>query len=96
MSIFVLSSDKGMECIISGADIKTAIHDNKSALYYYTGDKSKIVNIIIDKELNNVGNNYIIKVNYLKYNDKYILTENVNVVILHACEIDENKMPWEN
>lgn len=96
MSIFILSADTGRECIISGIDIKTAIYDNKSVLYYYTGgDKSKIVNIIIDKELSNVGNNYIIKVNYLKYNNKYILTENVNVVILHAHEIDENKMPWE-
>lgn len=97
MSIFILSADTGRECIISGIDIKTAIYDNKSVLYYYTGgDKSKIVNITIEKELDNKGNNYIINVNFLKYNNKYILTENENIVILRACEIDENKMPWEN
>ena len=95
MSIFILSSDKGRECIISGLDIKTAIYDNKSVLYYYTGDKSKIVNITIEKELDNKGNNYIINVNFLKYSNKYILTENENIVILCACEINENKMPWE-
>ena len=84
MSIFILSSDKGRECIISGLDIKTAIYDNKSVLCYYTGDKSKIVNITIEKELDNKGNNYIINVNFLKYSNKYILTENENIVILRA------------